>query len=198
MMNRARRNTLLCWTVWLAVLTGCTATAPPTPLQHALQAERLRLPRQVLVTEIPPSTTSPSLPIQPPWLVVAQPENQAMRWSRFNLLGAPDARQILENGRWRNDGFIAPNAQAREMFAALLFAWTPETDLDAAYGAGRWRYRHGMRDDAEMELLAAPHDERPRWRIVWPQREHADIFSIVRYPDGVRWDVRPVTQETLR
>jgi len=198
MMNPAHRKTLLCWTVWLAVLTGCTATTPPTPQQHALQAERLRLPRQVLVTEIPSSITPTSSAVQPPWLVVAQRENQSLRWSRFNLLGAPDARQILDGDRWRNDGFIAPNAQAREMFAALLFAWTPRTDLDAAYGAGRWRYRHGMHDGAEMDLLTAPHDERPRWRVVWPQREHANVFSIVHYPDGVRWDVRPVTEETLR
>jgi len=197
MMNRARCNTLLCWTVWLAVLTGCAATEPP-PLQHALQAERLRLPRQVLVTEIPPSSASASLPVQPPWLVVVQPENQALRWSRFNLLGAPDARQILDNGRWRNDGFIAPNAQAREMFAALLFAWTPRSDLDAAYGAGRWHYRHGTHDDTEMQLLSASRDGRPRWRVVWPKREQTDIFSIIRDQDGVRWDVRPIKQETLK
>jgi len=144
-------------------LTGCAAHTPPTP--HDLQADRLRLPHQVLVTEISPDTA-----ITSSWLIVAQSENQAIRWSRFNLLGAPDARQILEDGRWRNDGFIAPNAQARELFAALLFAWTYQTGLDAEYGAKRWRV------------------------IDAPLSTQRDVFSIVRLQDSVRWDVRPVSE----
>jgi len=144
-------------------LTGCAAHTPPTP--HDLQADRLRLPRQVLVTEI-----SPDNAIASSWLIVAQSENQAVRWSRFNLLGAPDARQILENGRWRNDGFIAPNAQARELFAALLFAWTSQTGLDTDYGATHWRVI-GSDDPTQR-----------------------DGFSIVRLKNGVRWDVRPVSE----
>jgi len=141
----------------LLTLAACAPHAPPTP--HPLQTDRLGLPRQVLVTESPD---------QLPWLVVAQAENQTVRWSRFTLLGAPDARQILTNGHWRNDGFIAPNAQARELFAALLFAWTSQAEADTAYATGRWR-------------------------VHWPDATQRDVFSIVRARDGVRWDVRPVT-----
>ncbi|AOU94428.1 uncharacterized protein AruCF_3537 [Achromobacter ruhlandii] len=44
---------------------------------------------------------------------------------------------MLEDGRWRNDGFLRPNGQARDLFAALLFAWTRRPRL----GRGLWRRR---------------------------------------------------------
>jgi len=144
----------------LVALTGCALNTPPTPTVEQIAA--LGLPRQVLVTEVSPDSSATP---QPPWLVVVQREGRALRWLRFNLLGAPDARQLLEDGRWRNDGFMAPNAPARELFAALLFAWTAQ-------------------DDAEVH---------PRWHVMRPGLEPSGEFAIVRQQDGVRWEVRPVS-----
>src|SRR3546814_11987913 len=48
-------------------------------------------------------------------------------------LGIPLARQRLVDGQWQADGLLPPNAEARELFAALLFALTPETELPGNY-----------------------------------------------------------------
>ena len=40
-------------------------------------------------------------------------------------LGIPQARQKLIDGQWQADGLLPPNPEARELFAALLFALTP-------------------------------------------------------------------------
>jgi len=178
-------------------LSGCATRVPPTPATHALHPDALRLPRKVLVTEVAPPSAPMPLAIRHVWQVVVQQEGEALRWLRFDLLGVPDARQILANGRWRNDGFIAPNAAAREMFAALLFAWMEGADLDAAYGVGRWLYRLDSqgRGDAEMNLLTHANDADPRWTVTWPNPGQADTFAILRRKDGMRWDVRPVSEE---
>jgi hypothetical protein len=78
---------------------------------------------------------------------------------------------MLEHGQWRNDGFLRPNAQARDLFAALMFAWTPQENLDAAYGAGNWRAQTDSGGAAERSLL-----ERGavRWKVRWPQAPNAD------------------------
>ena len=46
-------------------------------------------------------------------LVVVQPLGPtAWRWLQLDAFGAPRARQIIENGQWRNDGFLPPNQSA--------------------------------------------------------------------------------------
>lgn len=72
------------------------------------------------------------------WLLVIQAEGPALRWSLFDPLGMPLARQLLQDGEWRNDGLLPPNAEARELFAALLFALTTDDAL-LAYPAGSWQ-----------------------------------------------------------
>jgi len=185
------------YSLLLVLATGCATYTPPVPATHTLNSESLQLPRKVVVSEMEPMTDPIPFIIKPTWLVIVQQEGEALRWLRFNLLGAPDARQLLENGRWRNDGFIHPNPEAREMFAALLFAWMQNADLDQAYGAGRWLYRDVRDDDssyAEMDLLTTDADAKPRWTVVWPNAEQEDAFTIVRHKDGVRWEVRPVPE----
>ncbi|MGE8672835.1 MAG: hypothetical protein ACN6PB_07340, partial [Achromobacter kerstersii] len=104
-------------------------------------------------------------------MLVVQREGAALRWSLFDPMGVPQARQMLEHGQWRNDGFLRPNAQARDLFAALMFAWTPQENLDAAYGAGNWRAQTDSGGAAERSLL-----ERGavRWKVRWPQANNAD------------------------
>lgn len=72
------------------------------------------------------------------WLLVIQAEGESLRWSLFDPLGVPLARQMLEHGQWRNDGLLPPNAEARELFAALLFALTTDNAL-TAYPEGSWQ-----------------------------------------------------------
>ena len=67
------------------------------------------------------------------WLLVIQREGSAIRWSMMDPLGIPLARQKLIDGTWLADGLLPPNPQARELFAALLFALSSADDLRALY-----------------------------------------------------------------
>lgn len=143
-----------------ALLAGC-AGAPPMPARDA----DFSVPRQLHVVQEAPG--QPALDA----MLVVQREGAALRWSLFDPMGVPQARQMLEHGQWRNDGFLRPNAQARDLFAALMFAWTPQENLDAAYGAGNWRAQTDSGGAAERSLL-----ERGavRWKVRWPQAPNAD------------------------
>ncbi|KAF1022821.1 MAG: hypothetical protein GAK37_03329 [Pseudomonas sp.] len=66
-------------------------------------------------------------------LLVIQREGPGIRWSMMDLLGIPQARQKLINGTWQADGLLPPNPQARELFAALLFALTSADDISTLY-----------------------------------------------------------------
>lgn len=41
------------------------------------------------------------------------------RFVQVDALGAPMARQTLQNGQWRADGFLPPNPKARVLFSAV-------------------------------------------------------------------------------
>lgn len=88
------------------------------------------------------------------WLLVIQSEDQALRWSLLDPLGIPLARQRLQAGTWHDDGLLPPNPEARELFAALLFALGDDTALPRSYPADTWQQRaDGSRDLA------------PHWRV---------------------------------
>ncbi|HUE91981.1 hypothetical protein [Pseudomonas sp.] len=76
---------------------------------------------------------------QQTWWLVVQAEQAALRWSLFDPLGMPLARQLLEDGKWRADGLLPPNSEAQELFAALLFALTPIDKLPASYAPEAWQ-----------------------------------------------------------
>nr|WP_298141997.1 hypothetical protein [uncultured Pseudomonas sp.] len=88
------------------------------------------------------------------WWLVVQREGPALRWSLFDPLGVPLARQLLEDGAWRADGLLPPNDEARELFAALLFALTPADALAARYPANAWQALAGGQRRLD-----------PHWRI---------------------------------
>ena len=73
------------------------------------------------------------------WWLVVQAEGPILRWSLFDPLGVPLARQLLEGGAWRADGLLPPNDEARELFAALLFAMTPTEALADSYAPSTWQ-----------------------------------------------------------
>jgi len=102
------------------------------------------------------------------WLLVIQRENTGIRWSMMDPLGIPLARQRLVDGQWQADGLLPPNAEARELFAALLFALTPETELAGNYPGARqqgaersfdtrWRVRYKQPLDFRLSLHQGPH-----------------------------------------
>lgn len=70
---------------------------------------------------------------QQTWLLVVQREQDALRFSLFNPLGVPLARQLLRDQTWQADGLLPPFAPARELFAATLFALTPAEQLSSLY-----------------------------------------------------------------
>lgn len=80
---------------------------------------------------------------QQTWWLVVQAEQSALRWSLFDPLGMPLARQLLEDGKWRADGLLPPNSEAQELFAALLFALTPSDQLTASYAPDTWQQLAG-------------------------------------------------------
>lgn len=128
---------------------------------------------------LPESSPSLALPLQlhvqreaegqrQDWLLVIQAEGPSLRWSLMDPLGIPQARQRLVNGQWQADGLLPPNPEARELFAALLFALTPAAELTANYPGARqqgaqrtlgprWRIDYQQPLDFELNLPQGPH-----------------------------------------
>ncbi|MDP9710199.1 UNVERIFIED_ORG: hypothetical protein J2X80_002278 [Pseudomonas fluorescens] len=105
---------------------------------------------------------------QQDWLLVIQREGPGIRWSMMDPLGIPQARQQLIDGHWQADGLLPPNPEARELFAALLFALTPAGELsrnypDAQQQGGqrslpaRWDIRYTQPLSFELNLPQGPH-----------------------------------------
>lgn len=113
------------------------------------------------------------------WLLVLQAEGGALRWSLLDPLGMPLSRQLLEAGAWHNDGLLPPNSEARELFAALLFALTPDEQLSARYPAGRWQLTAGQRQLA------------PQWRIDY----RAPLDFTLYTTDALTYRVTALTSE---
>ncbi|UTW09535.1 DUF3261 domain-containing protein [Pseudomonas benzenivorans] len=102
------------------------------------------------------------------WLLIIQADGSGLRWSLFDPLGVPLARQRLHAGAWQDDGLLPPNAEARPLFAALLFALTPAKQLARGYPAGSWQldadgqrrlnpnWRIGYRSPLDFTLNSAP------------------------------------------
>ncbi len=125
---------------WLSLLLllGACAQQQPLPSQTPL----LSLPMQLHVQRHEHGSTDN-------WLLVIQQEGAALRWSLFNPLGVPLARQLLLDGSWQADGLLPPNAEARALFAALLFALSPAEQLDELYAGQPWTLQGSSRSLAD-------------------------------------------------
>lgn len=88
------------------------------------------------------------------------------RWLQTSPLGAPLARQLYENGRWRNDGFLPPNRAATALFTALMLRENPAAFPQVRHDGDTYRFR-GQRwlqeatRDATHELTTPA----GRWRV---------------------------------
>ncbi|MHC8289374.1 hypothetical protein ACYZUD_21690 [Pseudomonas sp. XS1P51] len=138
---------------------------------------------------LPEQTPSLSLPLQlhiqrltadqrQDWVLVIQREGPGIRWSMMDLLGIPQARQKLIDGEWRADGLLPPNPEARELFAALLFALTPKDELSGNYPTA---WQHG----AQRSLPS-------RWEVRYSQPMSFEL----NLPKGPTYQVSPLTGET--
>lgn len=126
------------------LLTACAARTP-LPLDPPLLAAALPVTLHIQREQAG---------AQQFWWLVLQAEGSTLRWSLFDPLGVPLARQLLQDGAWRADGLLPPNDEARELFAALLFALTPTDALAASYAPATWQ----LLADGQRRLT-------PDWRI---------------------------------
>ena len=112
------------------------------------------------------------------WLLVIQHEGQSIRWSMMDPLGIPLARQRLIDGEWQADGLLPPNPEARELFAALMFALTPKGELLGNYPAAQ--------QQGSQRSLGS------RWKIRYQQPLDFDL----NLPQNLHYHVSPLTAET--
>ncbi|MCD5970526.1 DUF3261 domain-containing protein [Pseudomonas quasicaspiana] len=118
------------------------------------------------------------------WLLVIQQEANGLRWSLMDPLGIPLARQQLINGQWQADGLLPPNAEARELFASLLFALTPDNQLRRNYPTAQRRGTQRILDE--------------RWGVEY---RSADTFRLVVLTgkDGrINYAISPLNSEALQ
>ncbi|UUY09894.1 DUF3261 domain-containing protein [Pseudomonas sp. J452] len=153
----------------LGLLLGACASRTPLPAV----APSLSLPLSLHIQRAQAGASAD-------WLLVVQAEGTALRWSLFDPLGVPLARQLLDHGQWRNDGLLPPNAEARELFAALLFALTPSAELAQRYPQGDWQLA-----GADQRRLD------PDWRIDYRTPLH---FTLNTPPD-LHYRVAPLQPE---
>ncbi|WP_189684474.1 hypothetical protein [Pseudomonas hamedanensis] len=143
--------------VFCALLLSACAGQPPLPAAEPT----LPLPLQLHIEREQAGQRQD-------WLLVIQREGAGIRWSMMDPLGIPQARQQLIDGHWQADGLLPPNEEARELFAALLFALTPPAELlrnypDAQQQAGRralparWDVRYAQSLSFQLILPEGPH-----------------------------------------
>ena len=132
------------------LLLGACASQPPLPEKNPT----LALPLQLHVQRLADGQSQD-------WLLVIQREGGGLRWSMMDPLGIPQARQKLMDGQWQADGLLPPNPQARELFAALLFALASADDLRALYPSAQAR---------DLTRTLPGH-----WQIVY---QSSEVFSV--------------------
>ncbi|SDV15001.1 hypothetical protein [Pseudomonas vancouverensis] len=112
------------------------------------------------------------------WVLVIQQEGPGIRWSMMDLLGIPQARQILLDKHWQADGLLPPNSEARELFAALLFALTPKEELSANYPTA---WQHGLQRSLP-----------DRWDVQYQQLQNFKL----KLANGLSYQITPLSGET--
>lgn len=147
----------------LLLLVGCAQHAPlPSALPPLATPLQLHIQREQADT-------------RQDWLLVIQQESATLRWSLIDPLGIPLSRQLLHDGAWSNDGLLPPNPEARELFAVLLFALTPEGDLASRYPVTEYRT-----DGATRHL-------QQRWKITYRSAQDFTLESV-----DIRYHVTPL------
>jgi hypothetical protein len=150
----------------MVVLSACASQAPlpagnptlPLPLQLHIERQQAEQRQD--------------------WLLVIQREGSGIRWSMMDPLGIPQARQQLIDGHWQADGLLPPNPEARELFAALLFALTPSGEL--------------LRNYPTAQVQAGQRSLPSRWDIHYSQ----PLSFQLNLPQGPHYRVAPLGEPT--
>ena len=153
------------WMLIALLLGGCAGQSPLPAGQPDL-----KLPRQLHVVRTQADQRQD-------WLLIIQRETTGLRWSMMDPLGIPLARQRLIQNQWQADGLLPPNPEARELFAALIFAMTADAELSDRYPAA-------VRQGIQRRLA-------DRWLVEY---QSADAFT-VRLKDGLQYEVTPLNSE---
>lgn len=149
-----RRNALaLCVLLSMLVLTACSTTQPLPMQGQALQDVQLPLQLHLRYQEAELNRDA---------IVVIQREAGVLRFSLFDAMGVPQARQILRDNGWHADGLLPPNPQARQWFAGLLFALTAVEHLPQQYPSAVVTL--------EQRRLANG------WQVLFPTAQHWQII----------------------
>ncbi len=119
-------------------------------------------------------------------LVVQALPDGSSRWIQTDALGAPLARQVLQQGQWRNDGFLPPNRAASRLFAALMSLQIPSAQLQRHY------------PDLQVRIQAASGQEQRQFsrqqQTLWRTERRADGTVLVEAADLGRWLVQPLPE----
>ena len=178
--------------LWVEYLTAFASRLTPT-VTAALRLLMIgvMLLLSACASQAPLPAANPTLPLplqlhierqqagqRQDWLLVIQREGPGIRWSMMDPLGIPQARQQLIDGQWQADGLLPPNPEARELFAALLFALTPSGELLRNYPAAQ-------QQDEQRSLPA-------RWSIDYAQ----PLSFELTLPQGPHYRVSPLGDPT--
>ena len=118
------------------------------------------------------------------WLLVIQQEANGLRWSLMDPLGIPLARQQLINGQWQADGLLPPNAEARELFASLLFALTPDNQLRRNYPTAQRRGTQRILDE--------------RWGVEYSSADTFRLIILTGKDGRINYAISPLNSEALK
>ncbi|MCY1390830.1 hypothetical protein D9M71_56530 [compost metagenome] len=154
------------WLLAFLLLLGACASKAPLPVQ----VPTLGLPLQLHVVNRQAGQ-------QQDWLLVVQREGESLRWTLLDLLGMPQARQLLHQQQWQADGLLPPNPEARELFAAVLFALTPTSELQRNYPGA-----HQQGQQRELNT---------RWRVTY-SAPHVFTLNLAH---GLLYQVSPLSGE---
>ena len=165
-----RRNGLALFVLLsMLVLTACSTTQPLPKQGQALQDVQLPLQLHLRYQEGDLSRDA---------IVVIQREAEALRFSLFDAMGVPLARQLLRDNDWRADGLLPPNPQARQWFAGLVFALTNTEQLAHHYP--------DVKFSAEQRILAngwqVSHVRPKLWQIIFNPQQALQVEQMEWQP----------------
>lgn len=167
-MKAACKFSWLC-AIWL-LLSACSNHLPP--LQ---QAPAQVLPQASATFALTWHTTQQ--PVDQQYLLVIQQLTNSSRWSLFDPIGIPVARQQLVGKKWQAEGLLPPNRQALVWLNAILFAVLDDAQATAVFG--------------ELYLNSMQRSLENYWRVSY--LDHGAF--IIEFSDASQLTVMPVDMQ---
>ncbi len=165
-----RRSCLALYMLFsMIVLTACS-TQLPLPMQEpVLQDVQLPLQLHLRYQEADISRDA---------LMVIQREAATLRFSLFDAMGVPQARQILRDSSWHADGLLPPHPHARQWFAGVLFALTDAQYLQQQYPSASVSKQQRALANGWQVLQSEP----GQWQIIFNPQQTLHIEQMEWQP----------------